>query len=171
MFFIFTINFIGNILLTIVLFISSRNIKLLKIYQKLYLSLSIILWIIICLIYLIKLISFVYIQITKKYFHLYKFDVKLKWIWIITNGCSYLFMLIGLIYDIVLLIKGEIANVVYPIIYFVICFIYFICSLIDFFFIEILVNVVCRRTVIIGEDKPVKKDNDQDSEENKTKLE
>ena len=103
MYIILTINFIGNILLTIILFISSRNIKILNSYQKLYLILSIILWIIICLFYLIKIITLIYAQITKKYFHMFKFEVKLKWIWGIINGCSYLFMLIGLIYDIICL--------------------------------------------------------------------
>ena len=45
-------------------------------------------------------------------------------------------MLIGFIYDLILILKGDIASVIYPIIYFLICFIYFILSLIDFFFIE-----------------------------------
>ena len=174
MYILLLINLIGNTLLTVVLLISSRNISLLNAYQKLYLVLSIILWILLCLIYLAKLLSLLYVKITKKFIKRKRLEIetKLRWIWIITNGCSYLFMLIGLIYDMVLIIKGEISSVVFPIIYFIICFVYFICSVIDFFFIDTIVRSICEIPIINNEDKPnKKKENDQlDIEENKTKL-
>ena len=173
MYILLLINLIGNTLLTVVLLISSRNIRLLKGYQKLYLVLSIILWILICLIYVAKLLSLFYVKITKNFINRRKSDVekKLRWIWFITNGCSYIFILIGLIYDIVLIIKGEISSVVFPIIYFIICFIYFICSVVDFFFIETILKLICKIPRINLDDKPDKKDNEKlDNEENKTKL-
>ena len=173
MYILLLINLIGNTLLTVVLLISSRNISLLNAYQKLYLVLSIILWILLCLIYLAKLLSLLYVKITKKFIKMRRLEIetKLRWIWIITNGCSYLFMLIGLIYDMVLIIKGEISSVVFPIIYFIICFIYFICSVVDFFFIETIVKLICKIPRINLDDKPDKKDNEKlDNEENKTKL-
>ena len=78
-----------------------------------------------------------------------------------------------LIYDIVLLLKGEIASAIYPIIYFIICFIYLICSIIDFFFIESIVKLICEPPRIIYlEDKADEKKNEEvDNEDNKTKLE
>jgi len=173
MYILLLINLIGNTLLTVVLLISSRNIRLLKGYQKLYLVLSIILWILICLIYVAKFLSLFYVKITKNFINRRKSDVekKLRWIWFITNGCSYIFILIGLIYDIILIIKGEISSVVFPIIYFIICFIYFICSVVDFFFIETIVKLICNIPRINLDDKPDKKDNEKlDKEENKTKL-
>lgn len=173
MYILLTINFIGNILLTTVLCISSRNIKILKAYQQLYLVLSIILWIVICFFYLAKLGALIYVKITKKHFNIFHLNKKLKYVWIITNGSSYLIMLIGLIYDIVLLLKGEIASAIYPIIYFIICFIYLICSIIDFFFIESIVKLICEPPRIIYlEDKADEKKNEEvDNEDNKTKLE
>ena len=125
-----------NILLTIILCISSRNIKLLYAYQKVYLIFAIILWICICLVYFFKLLSLIYGQLTGHFFIRIKLKEKLIIIWAILNGGAYLFMLIGFIYDLILILKGDIASVIYPIIYFLICFIYFILSLIDFFFIE-----------------------------------
>ena len=67
----------------------------------------------------------------------------LKLTWIIINSLSYLFMLIGLIYDFILILKGQISNPVYPIVYFIICFIYFIFSILDFYFIEIIKKLIC----------------------------
>ena len=49
---------------------------------------------------------------------------------------AFLFMYIGFIYDVVMIIDGKIANIVYPIIYFVVCFVYTILSLFDYIFIE-----------------------------------
>ena len=83
-------------------------------------------------------------------------------------------MLIGLIWDIVLLVKGDIANVIYVIIYFIICFLYCILTIIDYFFIDSVVKLVVYRTIVIkgGEDKSRKKENEEfDNETNKTKNE
>ena len=56
--------------------------------------------------------------------------------WIITYSCAFLFMFIGLIYDVVMIIDGKIANIVFPIIYFVVCFVYAIISFFDYIFKE-----------------------------------
>ncbi len=83
-------------------------------------------------------------------------------------------MLIGFIWDIVLLVKGDIANVIYVIIYFIICFLYCILTIIDYFFIDTLVKLVVYRTIVIngGEEKSKKKEKEEfDNETNKTKNE
>ena len=49
---------------------------------------------------------------------------------------AFLFMFIGLIYDVVMIIDGKIANIVFPIIYFVVCFVYAIISFFDYIFKE-----------------------------------
>jgi len=163
----------------IILFISSRNIKLLKGYQKSYLIISIILFIIIFFIYLAKIIILIYTQFIKKIpFSSSKTKEKIKLVWIIVYGCCYLIMLIGLIYDIVLLIKGEISNVVYVIIYFIICFVYLILSVVEFFLIEEMIKIIIHPPAIppMNDEKPKKKekednDIDNDNEANKTKTE
>ena len=149
--------------------------KILKSYQKVYLIFAIILWIIICFFYLMKLILLLYIQITKKYFNIYKLEIKVKWILGIIYYCSYLLILIGFIYDIILLLKGEISSAVYPIIYFVISFIYCILSVIDFYFIEDTIKLICKVPKInsssVMRDKPVEKESETEeiNDENKKK--
>lgn len=162
----------------IVLFISSRNIKLLKGYQKFYLIISIIVFIIIFLCYLATIIILIYTQFIEKIpFRSSKTKEKIKIVWFIVYGCCFLIMLIGLIYDIVLLIKGEISNVVYTIIYFIICFVYLILSVVEFFLIEEMTHLIIQRPNLPkGDENPKKRekqdnDNDNDNEANKTKTE
>ena len=168
------INLIINILITIILCISSRNIKLLLGYQKAYLIFAIILWIGICLFYFLKLLSLIYGQVTGHFFINYQLKEKVIIIWGITNGGAYLFTLIGFIYDIALLLKGEITSVIYPIIYFVIFFIYFILSLIDFFFIESTVRLIINARKPDSKEKNkskhVEKEEETNNDENKKKA-
>ena len=136
------INLIGNALLTTILCFSARNINILNGYQKFYLILAIIIFLIICIIYLLKLISLIYTKIKQKFDISIKVKKILKWSWIISNGICYLIMLIGFIYDIIFILIGKISNAVYPIIYFIICFIYFIFSIFDYNFIEIIDKLI-----------------------------
>ena len=131
-----------------VLFICSRNSKLLKSYQIAYLVISILIWIFICLFYLGKLILLIYANFKEKIQITYKKSLKtlFNWLWIICNGGAYIIMFIGLIYDIkVLLIDGKIWSVIYLIIYFAICFIFIICSIIDFCYIENIIKLICEQ--------------------------
>jgi len=175
-----------NLLITIILFISSRNIKILNDLQKAYLILSIILWLLISLKYLAKLLLLIYIQITKKRFYIPKIEKKFNLIWIISNGCSLILMLIGLIWDMVLIVSGDIANVIYVIIYFVICFICIIFSILDYNYNEIILKIICKPIVIkrnnltrkprednsSGNDVPTERENEGlNSQDNKTKIE
>ena len=128
--------------MTSVLCISARNIKLLKPYQKVYLIFSIVLWLIICIFYLLKFVILLYTQISKKYLNHFKLEIKVKRVIGITYGCSYLLILIGFFYDIILLLEEKIGSAIYLIIYFIISFIYFILSIIDFFFIEDTISMI-----------------------------
>lgn len=130
-----------------VLSITSKNIKLLKSYQIAYLVIAIILWILICLFYVAKIALLFYVIFKKK---LQYYSIKMKKIlisiWIITNGGAYILMLIGLIYDIVVLLtKGVIGSAAYMIIYFSICFLYVIFSIIDFCNLENIVSIICKQ--------------------------
>ena len=130
-----------------VLSITSKNIKLLKSYQIAYLVIAIILWIFICLFYAAK-IALLFYAIFKKIQYYYGIKMKkfLIIIWIITNCGAYILMLIGLIYDIiVLLAKGVIGSAVYMIIYFGICLLFVIFSIIDFCIIENIISITCEK--------------------------
>ena len=147
--------------------------KLLKVYQKCYLILSLILFLLITIFHLTKIISLIYVQITKKNFSIYRADKKVKIVWIVFNASCFIIMLIGFIWDIVLLVKGDIANVVYVIVYFIICFLYFIFSVIDYLYIETITLLVIYRPKVgkIDDEKPVKKENEElEDEANKTKT-
>jgi hypothetical protein len=118
-----------------------------------------------------------YTQITKKYLNIFKLEIKVKRVLGITYGCSYLIILIGFIYDIILLLEEKIASAVYPIIYFIICFIYFILSCIDFIFIEDTVNLICKINILqsssVMKSKPLPPEDDTQeiNNENKKKSE
>lgn len=117
-----------------------------------------------------------YTQITKKYLNFFKLEIKVKRVLGITYGCSYLIILIGFIYDIILLLEEKITSAVYPIIYFIICFIYFILSCIDFIFIEDTVNLICKIKILqsssVMKSKPPPEDDTQEiNNENKKKSE
>jgi hypothetical protein len=64
-------------------------------------------------------------------------------------------MLIGLIWDMVLIVSGKIANAIYVIIYFVICFIYIIFSILDYNYNEIILKIICK-PILIKRDIPRK---------------
>jgi len=59
-----------------------------------------------------------------------------KLCWIIIFGLAFLFMFIGFIYDIAIMIKGQIGTFIYPFIYFIVCFVYAILSFFDYIFNE-----------------------------------
>lgn len=139
-----------------VLSITSKNIKLLISYQIVYLVIAIILWIFICLIYAAK-IALLFYSIFKKKLQYYAFKMKkiLTFIWIITNCAAYILMLIGLIYDIIVLFtKGVIGSAVYMIIYFGICFLFVIFSIIDFCNIENIASIICKQPKTIKSRNP-----------------
>jgi hypothetical protein len=94
-------------------------------------------------------------------------------------------MLIGLIWDMVLIASGEIANAIYVIIYFVICFIYIIFSILDYNHNEIILKIICE-PILIKRNIPIKPREDDfngngittekeneglNNEDNKTKIE
>lgn len=95
-------------------------------------------------------------------------------------------MLIGLIWDMVLIVSGDIANVIYVIIYFVICFICIIFSILDYNYNEIILKIICKPILIkrnnltrkprednsSGNGAPTEKENEGlNSQDNKTKIE
>ena len=61
---------------------------------------------------------------------------KVQFGWYILFGLSFVFMVIGFLYDIAMIIEGKIATFVYPVIYFVICFALTILSFFDYIFNE-----------------------------------
>ena len=107
---------------------SSRNIKILEPYQILYLSLSIILWIIITIYYLTKICLLIYIKLIKRIrIPIESVDKIVKiatLIWYIVFGLAFGFLFIGLITDIVAMVKGNIGTYEYPVIYFFVGFCY-----------------------------------------------
>ena len=118
--------------------ISARNSVILKPIQVLYLALSIIIWLSITLYHILKIGVLIYFRF-RKLFEV----ISIKWYASVINlflkiayTGAFLFMYIGFIYDVVMIIDGKIANIVYPIIYFVVCFVYTILSLFDYIFIE-----------------------------------
>ena len=64
--------------------------------------------------------------------------------WIIVYGLAFLFMFVGFIYDIAMIINGKIAIIIYPVIYFVICFVYIILSFFDYIFKEKAIYLIIK---------------------------
>ena len=71
--------------------------------------------------------------------------------WIIAYGCAFLFMFIGFIYDIAMIIDGKIDRIDFPIVYFVVCFVYVILSIFDYIFKEKALHLIMRNLEEIPE--------------------
>lgn len=71
--------------------------------------------------------------------------------WIIAYVCAFLFMFIGFIYDIAMIIDGKIDRIDFPIVYFVVCFVYVILSIFDYIFKEKALHLIMRNLEEIPE--------------------
>jgi len=99
---------------------------------------------------LAKLVSLIISQITGKKFKNGKLKVRVffpifKLCWIIIFGLAFLFMFIGFIYDIAIIIKGQIGTFIYPFIYFIVCFVYVILTFFDYIFNEKFIYLVFKK--------------------------
>jgi len=149
--FVFTsVNLIINIILFTIICISARNSSILKPYQRAYLAFSIIIWLIITLYYLAKILLLIYFSIKKRYIirGVKWYIEKVYFFWRIFFGFAFLFMFIGFIYDIAKIMEGKIETVKYPIIYFVVCFVYVILTFFDYIFIEKSVYLILKEIEI-----------------------
>ena len=71
--------------------------------------------------------------------------------WIIAYVCAFLLMFIGFIYDIAMIIDGKIDRIDFPIVYFVVCFVYGILSFFDYIFTEKALHLIMRNLEEIPE--------------------
>ena len=71
--------------------------------------------------------------------------------WIIAYVCAFLFMFIGFIYDIAMIIDGKIDRIDFPIVYFVVCFVYGVLSFFDYIFKEKALHLIMRNLEEIPE--------------------
>jgi hypothetical protein len=166
--FVFTsVNLIINILLFTIICISARNSSILKPYQRAYLAFSIIIWLIITLYYLAKIALLIYFSIEKRYIlrGVKWYIEKVYFFWRIFFGFAFLFMFIGFIYDIAKIMEGKIETVKYPIIYFVVCFVYVILTFFDYIFIEKSVYSILREMLKLDNSD----NSDEDNSEHKRK--
>ena len=134
--------------------ITSRNSNILKPFQKAYLAFAIIIWLLITIYYLVKLVCMIVSQVTGKKYQLEPFKVDevfkiFKLCWIIIFGLAFIFMFIGFIYDIAIIIKGQIGTFIYPFIYFIVCFAYAILSFFDYIFNEKFIYLILAKMRVI----------------------
>ena len=64
-------------------------------------------------------------------------------------GLAFIFMFIGFIYDIAIIIKGQIGTFIYPFIYFIVCFAYAILSFFDYIFNEKFIYLILAKMRVI----------------------
>ena len=144
------IKFLFNLIILIILLISSRNIKLLKSYQKLYLVLTIIIWFLIVIQYLLKFSALIIVNIKKKKFEFKeKIKIALKLAWAVTNIPAYIIMIIAFVYDCCEIIRGNVADITYEIIFSSICILFVCFTINDYYQFEIFVNLISEIVVII----------------------
>ena len=144
------IKFLFNLIILIILLISSRNIKLLKSYQKLYLVLTIIILFLIVIKYLLKFSALIIVNIKKKKFEFKeKIKIALKLAWAVTNIPAYIIMIIAFVYDCCEIIRGNVADITYEIIFSSICILFVCFTINDYYQFEIFVNLISEIVVII----------------------
>ena len=99
-----------------------------------------------------------------------KFIFIAKLSWLIIFGSAFLFMIIGFIYDIAMIINEKIGTIIYPFIYFIVCFFYIILSYFDYYFCEKSLNLIFKNMNIITGENHEKKESKANLE-NKEKNE
>ena len=143
-------KFLFNLIILIILLISSRNIKLLKSYQKLYLVLTILTWLLIVINYLLKFSALIIVNVKKKKFEFKeKIKIALKLAWAVTNIPAYIIMIIAFVYDCCEIIRGNVADITYEIIFSSICILFVCFTINDYYQFEIFVNLISEIVVII----------------------
>ena len=143
-------KFLFNLIILIILLISSRNIKLLKSYQKLYLVLAIIILFLIVIKYLLKFSALIIVNVKKKKFEFKeKIKIALKLAWAVTNIPAYIIMIIAFVYDCCEIIRGNVADITYEIIFSSICILFVCFTINDYYQFEIFVNLISEIVVII----------------------
>ena len=145
---------IYNLLILIILLISSRNIKILKRYQQLYLIISIIIWILIVIIYFTKLAVIIILNILKAKLHCEKIiKIILLLSWLITNISAYIIMAIAFLYDICQIFNGNLSFIIYEFIFSTICIIFICFSINDYYHLQIIFNLICEKIRIKKEEE------------------
>ena len=152
------IKLIYNIIILIILLISTRNIKLLKSYQKLYLFFSTFIWFLIVIFLFAKLAVALILNLLNKKFHCEKFiTVILLLSWKIANISAYIIMLIAFLYDICLIIfKGNFSSIIYEFCFWFICFIFIRFSINDYYNLDKILYLICEKNNIETETKDKK---------------
>ena len=152
------IKIIFNLLILTVLLISSRNINILKPYQKFYFVISIIIWFLILLNYLAKLCGIIILKILKRKFHCEKIIKMILFLsWLATNISAYIIMTIAFIYDICQILKGNLTNILYEYIFSTICIIFISFSINDYYHLDIIFYFICEKFEIKKEEKTTEK--------------
>jgi hypothetical protein len=144
------IKFLFNLIILIILLISSRNIKLLKSYQKLYLVITIILWFLIVINYLLKFSVLILVDVKKKKFEFKKkIKLALKLAWTVTNIPAYIIMIIAFVNDSIEIIRGNVADITYEIIFSSICILFVCFTINDYYQFGIFVYLISEKVMII----------------------
>lgn len=105
----------------------------------------------------------------KKYKIEFNYKEKFELVWYILFGLALIFILVGFFYDIAMIVRGQIASVIYPVIYFVICFALVILSFFDFIFREqyfLLIIDDVNNTIVPEKSEENKEINDKNQNDN-----
>ena len=147
------LNIFLSLIILLLLFLSTYDVIFLDWYQYIYLVLATIVWLLLFCTYVAKLVLIIIGKLPSKY---------LKLAWIVLNAPAFAFLLIGLIFDIVMYSKIEIAFIIYLIIYWLVSVLYIVFTLFDFFHIEYQIKL--SENMANSEEKTVKDDNLQNVE-------
>ena len=126
-YFVLALNAFGSFIILFLICVCTYDISLLPAYKKLYLVLALIIWLLLFCIYIAKIVLIIIGKLPKKY---------LRIVFISINAPALLWILIGLIYDIVHLAKKNIDSVYYPLIYWLVTIGYLICTFFDFWHLK-----------------------------------
>ena len=147
---------IGNIIINIqflaILILTSYNISILNLFQKIFLILSIINWIILPFYFIYKFFLIILGKFSDKY--------SPKKIWKIINIPGFIIIGISLIYDLFIVptTSGFSGFILYYICFVIICSIFVILSIYDFFGIEKQIEISQDKFVKLSANKEQKQD-------------
>jgi len=131
--------------------------------------LTILIWFLIVIKYLLKFSALIIVNVKKKKFEFKeKIKLSLKLAWTVTNIPAYIIMIIAFIYDSCEIIKGNVADITYEIIFSTICIIFVCFTINDYYQFEFFVNLISEKVIIKKIEE--KKEGKEEKEKSETKI-
>ena len=126
-------------------------------------------WFLIVIKYLLKFSVLIIANFKKKKFEFKKkIELALKLAWTVTNIPAYIIMIIAFVYDSIEIIRGNVADITYEIIFSSICILFVCFTINDYYQFGIFVYLISEKVMIII--KKTEEEKEKEKEKSEVKI-